>query len=200
MIKLILASGSPRRREILQNLGIPFEVVTSDADEHCELTDPAAYVRELAARKGLAVREELRRRGVELQDTLILAADTVVAQDSTILGKPADRNDAVRMLTELAGRDHAVYSGIALLMGDTVATASERTAVHVAPLTHEQILRYVATGEPDDKAGSYAMQGLFSPYITGIEGCYFNVVGLPVHALFALAKDTFDIDLYSLRG
>ena len=198
-MKLILASGSPRRREILTNLGIPFEVFTSDADEHCNLTDPAAYVRELAARKGEAVRDALRDQGIDLHDTLILAADTVVANDRTILGKPVDRDDAIRMLTELSGRDHAVYSGIALTLGDQTETASERTAVHVAPLTDEQIRRYVATGEPDDKAGSYAMQGLFAPYITGIEGCYFNVVGLPVHALFQLAQDKFNIDLYSLR-
>lgn len=198
-MKLILASGSPRRREILTNLGIPFEVFTSDADEHCNLTDPAAYVRELAARKGEAVRDALRDQGMDLHDTMILAADTVVANDRTILGKPVDRDDAIRMLTELSGRDHAVYSGIALTLGDQTETASERTAVHVAPLTDEQIRRYVATGEPDDKAGSYAMQGLFAPYITGIEGCYFNVVGLPVHALFQLAQDKFNIDLYSLR-
>ena len=162
-MKLILASGSPRRREILQNLGIPFEVVTCETDEGCDLTDPAAYVRELAARKGEAVRELLRGRGVNLRDTLILAADTVVAQDSTILGKPADRADAVRMLTDLSGREHAVYSGIALLCGEEIATAAERTAVHVSPLSAQEIARYVATGEPDDKAGGYAMQGLFSP-------------------------------------
>ncbi len=199
IMKLILASGSPRRREILTNLGIPFEVLTSDADESCSLTDPADFVRELAARKGKAVRELLRGQGAELSEILILAADTVVAQDSTILGKPRDRADAHRMLTALSGRDHAVYSGIALLCGEELATASVRTAVHVAELTEAQIARYVATGEPDDKAGGYAMQGLFAPYITGIEGCYFNVVGLPVHALFQLARDKFDIDLYSLR-
>ena len=198
-MKLILASSSPRRREILQNLGIPFEVMSSDADESCVLTDPADFVRELAARKGEAVRELLRARGADLQEILILAADTVVAQGSTILGKPLDRADAKRMLTALSGRDHAVYSGIALLRGEETVTESVRTAVHVAQLTEEEINRYVATGEPDDKAGGYAMQGLFAPYITGIEGCYFNVVGLPTHALFQLAKDKFDIDLYSLR-
>lgn len=199
MTRLILASGSPRRREILTNLGIPFEVITSDADESCSLRDPAELVRELAARKGEAVRDLLLRRGESLTNTLILAADTVVAQDETILGKPRDRADAERMLTALSGRDHAVYSGIALLYGGETATAAEKTAVHVAKLTCEQIKRYVATGEPDDKAGAYAMQGLFSPYITGIEGCYFNVVGLPVHALFRLAQERFGLDLYSLR-
>lgn len=199
-MKLILASGSPRRREILTNLGIPFEVITSDADENCALTDPAALVRELAARKGTAVRDRLLAEGADLRDTLILAADTVVAKGSTILGKPADRADAVRMLTDLSGCDHAVYSGIALLCGDRIATESERTAVHVAPLSAEEIARYVATGEPDDKAGSYAMQGLFAPYIRGIEGCYFNVVGLPIHAMFRLAKEAFDLDLYDLRS
>lgn len=199
MIRLILASGSPRRREILQNLGIPFEVITCETDESCSLTDPAEYVRELATRKGLAVRDMLRARGEDLSDTLILAADTVVAMDHTILGKPTDRADAIRMLSALCGRDHAVYSGIALIRGERTAAHSERTAVHVAPLSEAEIARYVATGEPDDKAGSYAMQGLFSPYITGIEGCYFNVVGLPIHALFRLASEHFGIDLYSLR-
>ena len=199
MPRLILASGSPRRREILQNLGIPFEVVTCETDENCSLTDPAASVRELSARKGETVRELLRARGEDLSDTLILAADTVVAMDSTILGKPTDRADAMRMLRALSGRSHAVYSGIALLRGEKIAVHSERTAVHVSPLSEDQLARYVATGEPDDKAGSYAMQGLFSPYISGIEGCYFNVVGLPVHALFRLAEQAYGIDLYSLR-
>lgn len=198
-MKLILASGSPRRREILTNLGIPFEVITSDADESCSLSDPADFVRELAARKGEAVRDLLARQGVDLSDILILAADTVVAQDDTILGKPRDRADAKRMLTALSGREHAVYSGIALIYGNKTVTEGVRTAVRVTNLTEEEIDRYIATGEPDDKAGSYAMQGLFSPYITGIDGCYFNVVGLPVHAMFRLAKEQFQIDLYSLR-
>ena len=192
-------AGYGSQRMALRNLGIPFEVLTSDADESCSHTDPAAFVRELAARKGEAVRKLLCEKGIDLSEILILAADTVVAQDNTILGKPCDRAEARRMLTSLSGRDHAVYSGIALLCGDEIATESVRTNVHVAKLTKEEIARYVDTGEPDDKAGGYAMQGLFAPYITGIEGCYFNVVGLPVHALFRLAKEKFDIDLYSLR-
>lgn len=200
MMKLILASGSPRRREILQNLGLPFEVITADTDEHCARVNPADYVRELAERKGRAVRELILSRGETMNKQLIIAADTVVAQDGKILGKPRDRAEAAKMLASLAGREHAVFTGISLLHKDDVATACERTEVIVAPMTHTQILRYVATGESDDKAGAYAMQGLFAPYIEGIRGCYFNVVGLPVHALFRVAEQHYGIDLNKLRG
>lgn len=198
-MELILASGSPRRREILQQQRLPFRVVTADTDESCALTDPAAFVCELAARKGRAVRELLRARGELHEQMLILAADTVVAQDGCILGKPRDRDHAAAMLHALSGRSHAVFTGIALLTHDDVAVAAERTDVSVAALTDEQIASYVATGEPDDKAGAYAMQGLFAPYIEGIRGCYFNVVGLPVHALFRLAQTQFGIALDTWR-
>ena len=199
-MKLVLASGSPRRREILQNLGLPFEVLTADTDETCTRANPADYVRELAERKGRAVRELILARGETLNKVLIIAADTVVALDDQILGKPRDRAEASKMLTALSGREHAVYTGISLLHKDGVATACERTEVFVSSLTHKQILHYLATGEADDKAGAYAMQGLFAPYIEGIRGCYFNVVGLPVNTLFRVAKWQYGIDLNKLRG
>lgn len=182
-MRIVLASGSPRRREILSSLGVRFDIITSDADEQSEQTDPALLVQELALRKGRATRELLKQQGEWDEDTLILAADTVVAADNEILGKPRDDADAARMLTLLAGSAHRVISGVALLLGDRELTAFDSTAVHVAPMTPAEIHRYVQSGEPRDKAGAYAIQGLASVYIEGIEGCYFNVVGLPVHCL-----------------
>ncbi len=184
----ILASRSPRRREILSSLGLPFEVVTSEADENSTVTDPHRLVEELARRKGEAVRDHLKEMGRDLSQTVIIASDTVVAIDGEILGKPHDREDAARMLRLYSGRTHEVVSGICLIAGDRIASAHEVTEVEFDVMDEETVLRYVSTTEPYDKAGAYAIQGLASAYIKGIHGDYFNVVGLPVHCMNQLHK------------
>lgn len=191
MKKLILASKSPRRREILAGVGVSFEIVTADTDEQTNESDPCRMVEELAARKGLAVHELLRSEGRDLSDTVILASDTVVAAEGEILGKPTDADDARRMLNMLSGRSHRVVSGICLIAGDTVRTAHEVTEVEFDRLDAETVERYIQAEQPYDKAGAYAIQGRASAYIRGIHGCYFNVVGLPLHRLCRLWHDTF---------
>ena len=188
-MRIVLASKSPRRREILSMLGVRFDIVTADTDEHSTLTDPTSLVEELALRKGRAVKELLAARGEWNDDTLIIASDTVVATQSQILGKPEDEADAARMLRALQGSTHHVISGIALLKGEGEITDHDKTAVHFASMTEEEILWYAKSGEPLDKAGAYAVQGLASLFIKGLSGDYFNVVGLPVYRLNLLAKN-----------
>ena len=196
-MKFILASKSPRRKEILGNLGLDFEIVTSDADETYEKgTDPAEVVMLLSARKAAAVKNQLAAEGRDLSDTVIIAADTVVATAyGEILGKPADRADARRMLSLLSGSVHSVLSGITVICGGSSASASEETFVHFSHMTDEEIEWYAASGEPDDKAGAYAIQGYASMWVEKIDGCYFNVVGLPVNALKRLLAKVFKIEL-----
>lgn len=182
-MRVVLASKSPRRREILTALGVRFDIVSADADESSDITDPSLLVRELALRKGRATRELLRQRGEWNSDTLIIASDTVVAAGDEILGKPADEADAARMLGLLSGTEHRVISGIALLKGEDEIADHDSTAVRFAAMSAAEINWYVKSGEPMDKAGAYAVQGLASIFIQGLDGCYFNVVGLPVHKL-----------------
>lgn len=197
-MRVVLASKSPRRREILGMLGVHFDIVSADADESSDILDPALLVRELALRKGRAVRDLLFEKGEWNDDTLIIAADTVVAAEGEILGKPRDDADAARMLRLLSGKSHHVISGICLLMGEREATAAESTSVRFAEMTEEEILSYVASGEPRDKAGAYAVQGLASLYIEGLCGDYFNVVGLPIHRLNVLLREFADRTLLQL--
>jgi len=196
--QVILASRSPRRREILSALGVHFEIISADADEDSEIRDPALLVRELALRKGQATRALMEQNGTLTDRTLIIASDTVVAVDGEILGKPADEADAKAMLTRLSGRSHKVISGIALLFGDRFVTAYEETAVRFAQMSDEMIERYVKSGEPMDKAGAYAVQGLASVWVEGIDGDYFNVVGLPVHRLDVLLREFLNTSLIDL--
>ena len=194
--KLILASQSPRRREILQNLGVAFEVITSDADESSTERDPRKLVEELSLRKAQAVQAALLESGRDLANTVILASDTVVAVDGMILGKPRNEADAVAMLSRLVGRRHEVISGIALLGCGKSGASHEVTEVEFDQMDAETILRYVRATSPYDKAGAYAIQGLASAWISGIHGCYFNVVGLPVHRLQRLWYDLFTESLF----
>lgn len=198
-MRVVLASKSPRRREILSSLGIAFDIVSADADESSDITDPALLVRELALRKGRATRELLKARGEWNDDTLIIASDTVVAIDGEILGKPRDKADAARMLSLLSGTAHHVISGIALLIGDREAADFDDTSVRFSPMTEAEIAWYVASGEPMDKAGAYAVQGLASLWVKGLDGCYFNVVGLPVHKLNELCRLTLGKSLIELN-
>ena len=189
-MKLILASKSPRRKEILSDLGLEFDIITADTDESTELEDPCRVVEALAARKGIAVRELLLSRGRDLTDTVILASDTVVAVGNEILGKPADASDARRMLGLLSGRAHRVVSGVCLVTADRVFVSNEVTEVEFDELDRDTVERYIQAENPYDKAGAYAIQGRASAYIRGIRGCYFNVVGLPIHRLASLWRES----------
>ncbi len=173
MVPVILASGSPRRRELLQQMGLQFTVITSDTDETCPPMAPEALVQTLSRRKAATV-------AAAHPDALVIAADTVVCRDGLILGKPADKAAAVHMLQLLSGRAHQVYTGFTVRQGQRVHSAVEGTTVHVRQLSVEEITHYVATGEPLDKAGAYGIQGLGGLFVTGIEGDYYNVMGLPI--------------------
>ena len=200
-MKLILASASPRRREILKHLGVEATVVVSKADESVEASTPQEAVRLIAEKKARAVQAALltplKNGSVYLTDEdVILAADTVVVSpDGELLGKPYDREDAARMLRALSGREHHVISGICLLQGQKSALAAEVTAVRFAPMSEQIIQSYVDSGECDDKAGAYGIQDTASRWIEGINGDYFNVVGLPVHRLDVLLHDHFSLTL-----
>lgn len=189
---IILASASPRRRELLHQVGIEPEIVPSRVEEVITSSEPEQVVMELSAQKAEDV-----AAGYRGQDVVVIGADTVVAVDGQILGKPRDRDDAIRMVTMLAGRSHQVYTGVTLVFcegGKTegrkngsgkpqtekTVTFAEVTDVCVYPMSRTQIERYVDTGEPMDKAGAYGIQGCFAAYIQGIRGDYTNVVGLPV--------------------
>ena len=176
-MKLILASSSPRRAEILANAGLPFSVLSSAVDESPYPGEaPTALVQRLANAKA----DLVTARAVG--PAIILAADTVVVLDDKILGKPNSREDARHMLQQLSGRTHSVLTGVALirLPDGERRQFIESTLVHVRPITDEELSSYLATQEPYDKAGAYAIQGQAGRYIPRIEGCYFNVVGLPL--------------------
>lgn len=175
-IEIVLASGSPRRRQLLEQIGLTgFRVLASDVDESLPAgLGPGEAVELLSARKGAAV------AGLVSPETLVIAADTVVALDGAILGKPRDGEEARRMLSALSGRTHQVYTGVSLFYRGERRTEHEVTSVAFRPLSEEEIAAYVATGEPMDKAGAYGIQGLGALLVERLEGDYFNVMGLPL--------------------
>lgn len=176
-MKLVLASKSPRRSEILKNAGIDFTVRVSEADETIpDGTKPQDAVVFLAARKALAVERA--------KDETVLGADTIVVLDDKILGKPKNRDDAFNMIKSLSGRVHSVFTGVCAVGEKGTITLAEETKVEFLPLTDEEIYTYINTDEPYDKAGAYGIQGLASKFIKGIEGDYFNVVGLPICRIY----------------
>jgi septum formation protein len=175
---IVLASQSPRRAEILRQAGIAFSVRPASVDETpLDGERPLDYVARLAEEKAAAV--------PAAADEIVLGADTTVVIDGKILGKPADEADARRMLATLAGRRHEVMTGICLKRGEELVRDTAVTEVWLGPMSEHQIAEYAASGEPLDKAGAYAIQGLASKYVDKIHGCYFNVVGLPVAMVFA---------------
>jgi septum formation protein len=178
---LILASQSPRRREILERAGIPFIVRAAGVPEQRAGDEPPReYVRRLARAKADAIECS--------PSEVVLGADTVVVLDSHVLEKPANDADAARMLRLLSGREHSVITGICLRQGTGGVAEEIETRVRFVEMTDAEIDEYVATGEPQDKAGAYAIQGFASKFIDRIEGCYFNVVGLPVAAVYRLVR------------
>ena len=167
---LILASQSPRRKELLQTAGIPFVVRVADIDESVRTGEaPNSYVRRLAVAKAMAISRE--------PSDVVLAADTTVVAAGQILGKPESADDAKRMLRLLSGQAHEVLTGICLFSGSKLQIDAESTMVHFSTMTEEEIADYVSSGECMDKAGAYGIQGLASKFIHRVEGCYFNVVG-----------------------
>jgi septum formation protein len=193
-VKLILASSSPRRAEILRNAGFTFEVQPAHVDE-TPLPDERAddYVRRLADTKARTAAQYVDRnvnRGTER--AVVIGADTVVVIDGQILGKPADADDARRMLRLLSGRDHDVLTGLSFVSVPErdEATLVESTRVSFLPLSAQDIEDYLLTGEPFDKAGAYGIQGIGGRFIRRIEGCYFNVMGLPISRVWSIIGRT----------
>ena len=188
MKRIILASASPRRRELLRQIGIDFEVMISDKEEPISQLPPEEACIVSAVMKGEDVALQSRRKypGKEL---LIISADTVVAVDGKILGKPKERSEARHMLSLLSGRRHRVYTGVAVLEVPakglhSLSSFFEETLVEVAPLSGKALEAYLDTGESGDKAGAYGIQGVFARHIVGISGDYYNVMGLPVGRLY----------------
>ena len=193
---IILGSASPRRRELLAQIGAEFEVRVSNKEEVYHSNVPEEIVKELALMKAENVAEELAEENPAgaVKSTVVIGADTIVVQDGKILGKPADEADAVRMLTGLQGRRHDVYTGVAVLDYDEngekhVYNYPVGTAVYVNEMTEEEIRAYVETKDPLDKAGAYGIQGRFAAHIDRIEGDYYNVVGLPVSRVYQTLRE-----------
>lgn len=176
---IILASQSPRRKALLGQMGLKgFKIIAPDVDEHVEGNpSPAQMVEELSQRKARAVAAETDG------DSLIIAADTVVALDGAVLGKPGNERSAFSMLSALSGNRHMVYTGVTVIQGDRMVTSHEETAVTFRELEPDEISSYIATGEPMDKAGAYGIQGRGALLVEKIEGDYYNVVGLPICCL-----------------
>ncbi|MCI3923615.1 Maf family protein [Paenibacillus sp. TRM 82003] len=190
-IRLILASSSPRRQELIRLLGLPVDVLPSDADETVEDGwTPSEVVERLSLRKAEAVRHRLEGRS-----GVIVGSDTIVTLDGQVLGKPQDEEDAAAMLRALSGREHQVYSGVALIdaASGRSAVGHAATRVWMKRLDEERIRRYIATGEPRDKAGAYGIQGAGTLLVERIEGDFYNVVGLPVARVADMLEASFGI-------
>lgn len=190
MYKVILASGSPRRKEILQQAGVEFVIKTSNKEEVTDSDTPEEMVKALALQKAEDVLDEVN------EDTIIIGADTLVAIDNKVLGKPDTKEAAKEMLLALQGKRHQVYTGVAVLVkhnnmkeNDKKIIFSEVSQVWVQPMEKEEIDAYIATGEPFDKAGGYGIQGKFAVHIEKIEGDYLNIVGFPIAKLYTVLKD-----------
>lgn len=192
-INLILASKSPRRKEILSNVGLDFEIFVSDTDESVPFgTLPFDAVKEISCRKAKAVRDAL---GDKAKGKIILGADTVVSLDNDIIGKPADERDAVEILKKLSGNKHIVYTGFTVIRDDFIYSDYESTEVYFRNLSQEEIAAYVKSGEPMDKAGAYGIQQLGALLVEKIHGDYFNVMGLPINKIAVTFYQKLGINL-----
>ena len=182
-MNIILASGSPRRRELLAQAGFEFKVEVSNADENVVEESPEQMVEELAARKAEAV---VRLHNKAEDNCLVIGADTIVVLEGKVLGKPVDEEDAKTMLASLSGRTHQVYTGVALFYVKKGAVEKKETFYECTdvPMSEQEIADYVASGDPLDKAGAYGIQGPAAVFISGIKGDYYNVVGLPISKIY----------------
>ena len=190
-MRYILASGSPRRKELLSKVVPEFEIIPAESEEKTTGTQPSEIVEELSFQKASEIFHKILTDSTE--QTVVIGADTVVSYNHRVLGKPKDREDAKRMILELQGNTHEVYTGVTVFYvkdgKEEHFTFHEETKVSVEDMTDEEITSYVQTGEPDDKAGAYGVQGLFAIFIKGIKGDYYNVVGLPVARLYKELKN-----------
>lgn len=190
MKKIILASASPRRKELLTQIGLEFEVIVSEADENISADTPENLVMQLSAIKAGAVYEEHK---ISADNTLIIGADTVVAMNGQVLGKPKDKEQAKEMLKALSDNKHEVLTGVTIISiksGNIVKeTFYEKTIVYTYPMTDSEIDEYIESGEPMDKAGSYGIQGIGAKFIKKIDGDYNNVVGLPISRIYQKIKE-----------
>lgn len=193
MPRIILASQSPRRRQLLAQTGLTdFEVLIPQADEsYNPAVSPEEIVSSISRKKGQAAQKLTRD-----QESLIIAADTMVFLDGLRLGKPRDEADAFAMLSALSGRTHHVCTGVTVCRGSQIETRSETTAVTFRPLLAREINAYIRTGDPMDKAGAYGVQGKAALFVSGIQGDYFNVMGLPLYLLGRMLED-FGLDLFA---
>lgn len=196
MDQIVLASASPRRSELLKQAGLDFVVIPSRGEEVITSTHPAEVVEELSLQKAQEVAQRILTgsESAAKDFSVVIGADTVVAADHKILGKPADHEDAREMITMLQGNIHQVYTGVTLIVKDAkgnihTRTFNECTDVDVCEMSSEEVEEYISTKEPYDKAGAYGIQGSFGVYIRGIRGCYYNVVGLPISRLCHELKD-----------
>ncbi|AEM78411.1 septum formation protein [Thermoanaerobacter thermohydrosulfuricus] len=190
-MKIVLASKSPRRRELLSNLGLDFEVIESNVEEFSNEKHPSRYVMDLSFNKAMLVAKKLK------EEAIVIGADTIVVIEDKVLGKPKDRDEAYIMLKSLQGRVHTVYTGITIVRTKDFKYVSdfEETKVWIKKLQDEEIFNYIDTGECYDKAGAYAIQGFGALIVEKIVGDYFNVVGLPISKLFDILKREFDVRL-----
>lgn len=197
--KIILASGSPRRKQLLEQIGFEFLVCPSDSEETITSSGPDEVCMELSRQKALDVASGIKAYNethsdiASDQDLIIIGADTIVAADGEILGKPTDEEDAKRMLLRLSGRKHSVFTGVSFVFMSSDGRVGEygfyeETKVKVYPIDEDEIDSYIKSGEPMDKAGAYGIQGSFAKYIEAIEGDYYNVVGLPIGRLYQELK------------
>ncbi len=189
-MKYILASGSPRRKELLSKVVPEFEIIPAVSEENCDKDEPSEIVEELSFQKASEIFHKNLTESRE--GFVVIGADTVVSYNHRVLGKPSGSREAFEMVKMLQGQTHSVFTGVTLFFADNNeikhVTFSECTKVHVAKMTDEEIQEYVDSGEPLDKAGAYGIQGLFGKYITGIDGDFYNVVGLPVARLYLELK------------
>ena len=193
MKRIVLASASPRRRELLSQIGVEFEVKPADGEERIISTEPSKVVEELSAQKAMFTAKDLEKENGHVPEgCIVLGADTIVSYEGRILGKPSDKEDAIQMLSMLQGNTHQVYTGVTVLKEKQGSwkfhTFFECTDVIFYPVTREEIVEYVNSGDPMDKAGSYGIQGAWGAYVKGIRGDYNNVVGLPVARLIYETK------------
>jgi len=189
MRPIVLASGSPRRRELLTQIGLEYTMVTSRKEEVLRYREPRDVVEDLSRQKA----EDIASQAAD--GAVVIGADTVVALDGEILGKPHGPEEAAAMLTKLQWRTHQVFTGVTLVFKDKdgkteeEVSFSEETKVHIYPMSEDEIRRYVATGDQLDKAGAYGIQGIFAAYVEGITGSFYNVMGLPVGRLYQELKE-----------